>query len=249
MLCLFAGPGSAAADGGLDASSLELYKALLQEHTEATVDVVQTRVHYKALERDPRWGQLVKGLASTDPKQLSSREERLAYWINAYNIFAIDLVLSGYPLGSIKDLGSFFSPVWEVPAGKLGGRKYTLEEIEHEILRPMGEPRIHSAIVCASISCPPLARTPFEAEMIDAQLDSILRAWLTNSKKGLRLDRANETLHLSKVFDWFESDFEATGGLIHFLLPHMATEDANWLRTHRADVDIEYFDYDWGLND
>lgn len=233
----------------MNAHDLELYRALLEEHTEPTSDVVQTRVHYTALEKDRRWKQLVKGLAAADPRQLGSREERLAFWINAYNILAIDLVLSGYPLGSIKDLGSFFSPVWEVAAGKIGGRDYTLEEIEHEILRPMGEPRIHSAIVCASVSCPPLARTPFEVATIDAQLDSIVRAWLANPKKGLRLDRADETLHLSKIFDWFEEDFEATGGVIHFALPHMAPDDAAWLRTHRADVDIEYFDYDWGLND
>ena len=247
MLICLATP--AGADPGVAPQTLELYRALLQEHTKPTTDIVQTRVDYRALKTDSRWKQVISGLERTDPKELASREQRLAYWINAYNIFAIDLVLNAYPVASIKDIGSFFSPVWEANAGSLGGRKYTLEEIEHEILRPMGDPRIHSAIVCASVSCPPLARTPFEASKIDAQLDAVVRAWLTNPNKGLRLDRAGEILYVSKIFDWFESDFEAGGGVIHFVLPHMAPDDAKWLRAHRSDIDIEYFDYDWGLNE
>lgn len=234
---------------GLDPGDIALYGSLLQEHTEATSDVVQTRVRYRTLKQDPRWRRLIDAVAQSDPQELGSVKERLAYWINVYNIFAIDLVLGGYPIESIKDLGSFFSPVWGITAGRIHGQKYSLEEIEHEILRPMGDPRIHAAIVCASVSCPPLSRTPFEAHLIDAQLDATLRAWLTNPEKGMRLDRESETLTVSKIFDWFESDFEAAGGVVRFILPHVAPEDADWLRGRIDDVDIEYFDYDWGLND
>lgn len=240
---------AAHAGAGLDANTRDLYGAILEDHTRATKDIVQTRVNYRAIQNDPRWKQVVAGLGESNPKMLREDDEKLAFWINAYNILAIDLVQNAYPVDSIKDLGSFFSPVWKAKAGTIGGRSYTLEEIEHKILRPMGEPRIHAAIVCASVSCPPLARTPFTPERINAQLDSIVRAWLSNPEKGLRLDRDDETLNVSKIFRWFESDFEAGGGVIQFVLPHMATEDADWLREHRADLDLEYFDYAWGLNE
>lgn len=228
---------------------LPLYAELLNEFTSESNKTVQTRVNYKALRKDSRWPQLVKLLGKVDPKTLGSRNEQLAFWINAYNVLAIDLVASAYPIDSIKDIGSFFTPVWEHEAGKIAGRAYTLEEIEHKILRPMKEPRIHSAIVCASVSCPPLARTPFTAAQLDAELDAIVASWLANPKKGLRIDRKSKTIHISKIFDWFKEDFEASGGALGFASPHLSAEDAAWIRAHRDDLSISYFGFDWGLND
>lgn len=249
LACLFAATTNAAASSHASEGYIPLYQSLLNEYTEATDTIVQTRVNYRGLRKDPRWKQLIGQVGKTNPKQLQTQEQRLAYWVNVYNIFAIDLIVDNYPIDGIKDIGSFFTPVWNVPAGKISGRSYTLEEVEHKILRPMGDPRIHAAIVCASVSCPPLARTAFEAATLDAQLDAILRAFLGNPKKGLLLDRAKSALHVSKIFDWFESDFEPHGGVPHFLLPHITADDAEWIRQQGGDLDLRYLHYDWNLNE
>jgi len=139
-----------------------LFGELLEQYTKAAPGKLGTRVDYPGLLKEARWKQLVGQLASVDPAALETRSQRLAFWINAYNILAIDLVLGRYPVASIRDIGSFFSPVWKAEAGRIGGKARSLAEIEHEILRPLGEPRIHAAIVCASVSCPDLRREPFE---------------------------------------------------------------------------------------
>jgi hypothetical protein len=129
------------------------------------------------------------------------------------------------------------------------GRTLSLGEIEHDILRTMGEPRIHGAIVCASLSCPPLARTPFRAGTIDADLTAAMRRWLAIPEKGLSIDRSARRVRVSKVFDWFEDDFDAQGGIPAALLPYLDEADAAWIRAHRDDLTIRYLDYDWSLND
>jgi hypothetical protein len=230
-------------------SYVALYRTVLHDFTRETDDIVQTRVDYRGLRNEPRWKQLVAALGNVDPTTIETREQRLAFWINVYNILAIDLILRAYPVESIKDIGSLFTSVCNIEAGKVLGRSLTLGEIEHKTLRPMGEPRIHAAIICASISCPPLARTPFEAQLLDQQLDAALTRWLSNPKKGMRLDRQRKTLHLSRIFDWFESDFASTGGVLEVVRRHIPAGESNWIRDHQADLRIDYFDYDWGLNE
>ena len=130
--------------------------------TRGHLDTLRARplqaVDYAALKKDPRWKGVVRSLERSKPDALPSAEAKLAFWINAYNVLAIQTVLSNYPLDSIRDVGSFFSPVWKRQAGKIDGKAVTLDQIEHQILRPMGDPRIHAAIVCASRSCPSLRR-------------------------------------------------------------------------------------------
>jgi len=224
------------------------YAQVLERHTSDVDATVGTRVDYEALRREPRWTAVVRALGQVDPAALKTREERLAFWINAYNILAIDIVLRNYPIESIKDIGSFISPVWGKDAGAIAGRAYSLGEIEHEILRKMNEPRIHGAIVCASISCPNLLREPFVAERLGAQLDDSIEAWLKRPEKGLRVDRAAAEVTLSPIFDWFEDDFEAAGGVMAFVTRYAPPADRAWLREHGARADVEYFDYDWRLN-
>ena len=112
----------------------------------------------------------------------------------------------------------------------------------------MGDPRIHGAIVCASLSCPALLREPFEAERLDAQLDAVWRSWLADTRKGLRIDRGTKRVQLSKIFDWFEADFAAHGGVLRFIGRYLSDADAKWLAANRDAVRITYFDYDWSLN-
>ena len=131
------------------AIDLDAYADLLDRHTYQVEHTARTHVDYEALRNSTDWEGLVHSLKRSRPDQLSTREEQLAFWINAYNILAIDLVRRNYPVDSIRDIGSFFVPVWDREAGQIGDRSYTLGEIEHEILRPLGDPRIHAAIVCA----------------------------------------------------------------------------------------------------
>lgn len=225
------------------------YARLLERHTQAVDATVGTRVDYRALKRDPEWNAMLAQLGSINPQSLSSRESRLAFWINAYNVLAIDTVLRSYPVDSIKDVGSLFRPVWKREAGRIHGRGYTLDEIEHEILRPMHEPRIHAAIVCASISCPNLLREPYEADRLEDQLDDSVRAWLRRPEKGLLLDRMEDSVRLSPLFEWFEKDFGGRSGVLAFVARYADSEDGSWLRARGDGVAIEYFDYDWGLNE
>ena len=225
-----------------------LYAALLERHTRASDDVAGVRVDYAALQDSEDWERLIASLAATDLDTLEGQQARLALWINAYNILAIDLVRRGWPLESIRDLGGLFSPVWKRPAGNVGGRSVTLDEIEHGIVRPMGDPRVHAAVVCASTSCPSLRREPFTAERLDAQLDDATRLWLARADKGLRVDRDANTVWLSKIFDWFEEDFAYDGGVLAFAARYAPESERRWLEQNARGARLRYLDYDWEVN-
>jgi hypothetical protein len=227
VLALFALAGEPAA--AFDAGG---YGRILEAHTQEVSDTAGVRVDYEALRGSSDWRSVVAGLSASDPNALTTRSERLAFWINAYNVLAIDLVTRHWPVASIRDIGSFLRPVWKHEAGRIGGRAYSLDEIEHQILRPLGEPRIHAAIVCASVSCPSLARTPYRAAELDAQLDASLGRWLANPHKGSRLDAAAGVVRLSAILQWFADDFDAAGGVLPYLTPHLPEATRRWLAAH-----------------
>lgn len=226
-----------------------LWGEMLSRHTRSVDAEVGTAVDYTALTQDPLWSKTVVALGEADPSLLGTRDQKLAFWINAYNILAIDVVVQNYPVESIRDIGWFLSPVWKRTAGTIHGRPYSLDEIEHEILRPMGEPRIHGAIVCSAVSCPNLLREPYRSDVLDAQFDASLRAWMLRPEKGMKLDRKQSVLRVSRIFDWFEDDFDGAGGVLAFVTRYAPLEEAAWLRTHRANVSLKYLPYDWRLND
>ena len=242
---------SAAPAAALDFDRVR-WAGLLETHTRAVTDTAGTRVDYAALARDPAWRSFVDDLARRSPPL--SRSGRMAFWIDTYNVFAIDMVVRHWPVDSIRDVGSFFTPVWKIDAGAVDGRRVTLHEIEHEILRPMGDPRIHMAIVCASTSCPSLAREPFEPSELDARLDAAVGRFLDDPRKGLRVDRPENEIWLSRIFDWFEDDFEAAGGVTGFIVQHLkdthelAEADRAWLRASPKDAPARFFEYDWRVN-
>jgi hypothetical protein len=230
------------------ALDLELYDSLLAKHTKEVRDLARTRVDYRAIAKDPEWKRLIASLAASKPGALRTKYEKLAFWINAYNILAIDLVAKNHPLESIKDIGSIFSPVWKKPAGKIGAKPYSLDEIEHDIVRKLGDPRPHAAVICASTSCPALRREAFRADEIDAQLDDAMRIWMADTGKGLAIDRARNRVMLSKIFDWFEEDFETSGGALAFATRYASEADRKWLEQNAARASVSYFDYDWRVN-
>ncbi|MEK9628391.1 MAG: DUF547 domain-containing protein [Nitrospinota bacterium] len=203
-------------------------------------------VDYKRLKNDQGFKKLAARLNSVRLDSLKSRDEKLAFWINTYNILAAKMVTDNYPLKSIKDAGSIFTRVWKKPAGFVAGKERTLNEIEHEILRKMDEPRIHVAIVCASVSCPDLRLEAFTADSLNDQLDDQMKSFLKSSEKGLRLDRKRNRVYLSSIFKWFEEDFETRGGVLKFIGNYVPPEVAKNLK--RPGIKVSYMDYNWGLN-
>ncbi len=195
-------------------------------------------VDYTALKKDPLWPRVIEQVQNFPTSKLAGEKERLAFYINTYNILAMKTVTDNWPLESIKDAGSLFSPVWKKNAGKIDGKDVSLDQIEHEILRKMGEPRMHMAIVCASVSCPDLRREPFTAEKLDSQLDDQSAAFLSNPAKGVHL--SGNQAEVTKIFDWFGEDFEKLGGVQAFIGRYV---------TLPADVELDgYLPYNWSVN-
>jgi uncharacterized membrane protein YdjX (TVP38/TMEM64 family) len=206
-------------------------------------------VDYRAVKADPAYAEALAALAGTRREALGSDAEREAFWINAYNLLAIKAVLDQYPTASIKDGGSLLSPIWKKRIGAVGGTPYSLDAIEHGILRKaFREPRMHFAIVCASLSCPDLRPEPFLATRLGTQLDEQVAAFLGNPSKGLAPAADGRTARVSSIFKWFAGDFESSGGVAAFIRAKAPSDVAARIRA-LTDAGLSYLDYDWSLND
>lgn len=173
-------------------------------------------------------------LSENMPAEGASREEKMAYWINAYNAFTIDLIARNYPTTSILKFDN--GKTWDVKRIKLGGKKYSLNQIENEILRPQfKDARIHFAINCAAKSCPPLYNHAFEPGQLDSLLDVRTRQFV-NDKKYNSLSA--KSVKVSKIFEWYADDF---GNLIAFLDKYSSVKIG-------SKATVVYNEYDWDLN-
>ncbi len=169
-------------------------------------------------------------------------DEKKAFYINAYNAMAISIVLDRYPIRSIRDVAGSFDKIKR----KVGGEILSLDVIENR-LRALGDPRIHFAIVCVSESCPPLAARAYRPESVEAALDHQGRAFANDPKRNA-IDRAKETIALSKIFDWNRKEFERDAGSVTKYVARYVEdrETAAWLAsTSQAP---KFLDYDWSLN-
>ena len=198
------------------------------------------------LKKDPVFSGLVTRLESYSPASLESRESTLSFWIYVYNILAAKMITDHYPIESIKDVGSFFKPVWKRAAGTVGGKERTLNDIEHEILRKMNEPRIHVAIVCASVSCPDLRREAYSAGKLNEQLDDQMEKFLRSREKGMKLDERKNRVYLSAIFKWFAEDFESRGGVLKYIGQYVTAEERKMLNNSK--IKISYLYYNWKIN-
>lgn len=183
-------------------------------------------------------------------ERAASREERLAFWINAYNAFTVKLILDHYPVKSIRSIGLLPQAAFKkkfIPMPFLGKGNLSLEDIENDILRKeLGEPRIHFAIVCASKSCPKLRAQAYRAHAVNLQLEQAARDFIQDSSKN-RYDAAKRTFYASSIFKWFREDFEhAKGSLAAFIGLYAQPEVAAALK--QGNVNIDFLDYDWSLN-
>lgn len=207
------------------------WDALLRKHVSASGDV-----DYKGFKKDePELDVYLAQLAKKIPNKSDSKNSTLAYWINAYNAFTVKLILENYPLKSIKDI----KDPWGKKFIQLEGNKYSLEQIENEILRKMSEPRIHFAINCASESCPNLINKAYTDNDLDKQLDYAASSFINDKTKETITPNKVE---VSKIFDWFSDDFKQNGSVIDYLNKYSKTKI-------NPNAKISYKDYDWDLND
>ncbi len=185
-----------------------------------------------------------------------SKPEQLAFLINAYNAWTVELILTKYPrLESIKDLGSWLTSPWAKKFVPLLGETRSLDGIEHGLIRAEGsyrEPRIHFAVNCASIGCPALSAAAYTGEHLTAQLDEATQHFLSDRSRN-RLE--GNTLYVSKIFDWYRKDFERGWGgyrrLAQFLVDHstaLGLSSRNVRDLKSGAIDIDFLDYDWYLN-
>jgi hypothetical protein len=193
---------------------------------------------------ETRLDQYLDLLSNIDPESLSA-SDGFAFYVNAYNAWTIKLILSDYPgLKSIKDLGNLFKSPWKRKFVVLNGKKVTLDNIEHDILRPQyKDPRVHFAVNCASIGCPPLFKEPFVGSRLDQQLNIATKAFINDTRYN-RLE--GNTLYVSKIFKWFKEDFnhDVIGFFEQFASDALKTQ----IKDRRTKLKIAYLDYDWGLN-
>ncbi len=176
----------------------------------------------------------IAALGKNLPEHSWTKNQKLAYWMNAYNAMTIDLILRNQPLSSIKDIKN----PWDQRLWKLGEKYYNLDEIEHQILRKMGDARIHFGINCASFSCPPLLNEAFIPSKVDGQLNLVAKKFINDSSRNMI---SENNVEISNIFKWFSKDFKQNGSLIDFLNKFSEIKISE-------DAKVRYMDYNWALN-
>ncbi|MDW7694179.1 DUF547 domain-containing protein [Flammeovirgaceae bacterium SG7u.111] len=222
--------------------SHEQWDALLKKHVNA-----DGYVNYRSFLKDStKLNEYLSVLSKNYPDSNKwSENEQLAYWINAYNAYTVQIVLRHYPLESIKDIGSkiaipFVNSVWDIKFIEIEGEALDLNNIEHGILRKhFSEPRIHFAINCASESCPKLRNEAFVAEKLEQQLTEQTVGFINDPSKN---QLAENEVKLSKIFSWFGGDFKKESSLVEFLNKYSKVQISEG-------ADVSYLDYDWRLNE
>lgn len=212
-----------------DAPDHTIWNELLQQYVDEN-----GRVDYGGFEKgEGQLNQYLDRLANASPTDAWSRNEALAYWINAYNAFTVKLILDNRPLSSIRDIEEPWARKWI----ELDGKTYSLDDIEHGIIRPTyREPRIHFALVCAAASCPPLPDRAFTANNLERMLEDRTRSFIRDEEFNVTQE---EVVRVSPLFDWYAEDF---GDLRTYLNTYLRTPIPEGKQ-------ITFLDYDWSLND
>ena len=273
VLSIFIGPKEASFTFSLEAEeakpfdhSHSIYDSLLKKY------VKNGRVDYKGFKASAEeFNAYLRNLGSVSESDYSKwpREEKLSFWINAYIAFTIKAIIDYYPIkGSVFSIYPRNSirqidGVWDKLQFRAVGKTVTLEEIEHEILRKQfNEPRIHFAIVCASLGCPDLRSETYKADIINEQLENAAIEFINNTQKGVRIDPADNVVKISKIFKWFGEDFIDGFGntqsfndrdtkdrvVFNFVTNHLKS-DKQKAFLENDQFKISYLDYDWSLNE
>lgn len=237
-----------------DSRYAELLTGFTREGTIGGVSVIA--VDYAALAEQKAspgslYSRVLADFAAVDPSALTDEEARKAFWMNAYNIGAIKMIVDHWPVDSITSRKiSFLGSPWKKEILTIGGRDYSLDAIEHGILLgEMRELRTHWAIVCASVSCPNLRREPFRAGHLDAQLAEQGRAFFKDPRKGALVDREAGTLHVSKIYKFDRKNFDTLGGGIGKVVATYLEKPEERAWVEKGEWDLAIFSYDWSVND
>jgi hypothetical protein len=242
--------------------SHKAWDELLKKHVHYVQDGNASRVDYAAFARDRA---ALKAVLDDDQKitraefDAWTKPQQQAFLMNAYNAFTIEKILKRYPdIKSIRDYGSVFGNPWKDKFFTLFGEPSYLDFIEHEMLRKEGaydDPRVHVAVVCASVGCPMLRNEAFIPGRLDAQMEDAMRRFLSDRTRN-RYDTQSRRLEVSKIFDWYGKDFErghkgysSVKAMLARYSDQLADRPEDRAAIREQKVDVAFLDYDWGLND
>ena len=170
-----------------------------------------------------------------------SKNEKLAFYINAYNANILAEVLKLYPIESVTKVGGLPFSFFTSKRITIAGEKMSFNHLEKDVVRPLGEPRVHFALNCASASCPPLRDKAYAGGKLDADLDAMTAPFVNTNPKGIQVSDGGKVANVSKIFDWYKEDFQKAGSTVGFI---------NKYRKEPLDKDakISFQEYDWSLN-
>ena len=213
-----------------------IFNSLLNKHVD-----VNGNVNYKALKKDEATlDTYLTYLEKTTPNASWSKNKQKAFWINAYNAYTIKLILNNYPVKSIMNIKKKGKSAWKISFAVVGGKTYTLDHIEHNILREkLFDPRIHVGVNCASGSCPKLHNKAFTEANIDSELESLMKQFINDSKRN-NLKKKN-AIQISEIFNWFKGDFTKEGSVVDYINKYANEPVA-------IDAKIQHLPYNWNLN-
>lgn len=213
----------------------QIWHELLQKHVTES-----GKVDYVAFGKDrAQLQKYLTALQNTDVYNLSANA-RKAYYINSYNAYTIELILQNYPIESIRHIKKGDNGPWDIPIVIVQGQMYTLNQVEHQILRKeYNDPHIHAGVNCASVSCPPLPNYAFTAENVNQKLKEEFTAFVNDSQRNTITPT---TLKISPIFKWYQEDFTQNQSLKKFLSPY-------YTGAFPFDASITYRDYNWSLNE
>lgn len=216
-------------------SQTAVFNTLLKIHVDS-----KGNVNYKAFKKDESKLQTyLDYLAKTSPQKSWSASKTKAFWVNAYNAYTIKLILENYPLKSILKIKKKGKDAWNIKFAKVGNKTYTLNHIEHKILRKQfNDPKIHVGVNCASGSCPQLGNFAFTEGNYESKTSELMKKFINDPKRN---KISENKIHLSKIFEWFMEDFTKNGSLIDFLNKYSRTKISN-------NAKVSHLQYDWDLN-
>ncbi len=213
-----------------------IWDRLLQEYVSSTgkVNYKQIKLHTDSLDA------YLKELIEHGPQADWTKTQRKAYYINGYNAYCIKFVLLKYPVASVNDCIFSSKEIWDFKMVKLGETTITLRYLENEILRVMGDPRIHFGINCASVSCPKLINRAYTSDNLSNLLDNMATGFINDPTKNVITAKK---MQLSKIFEWYRADFETDGQTLVDYINKYSKVKAE------ANAKIEFLDYNWALNE
>jgi len=223
------------------------WTALLQKHVNENGEV-----NYEAFKAQDReaLGAYLNLLSTASTRVETTREASLAFWINAYNAVTVEGILREYPTSSIRNHTAKLVGynIWKDLLLAVGNTQISLNDMEHEVLRKMGDPRIHFAIVCASHSCPRLLNQAYTAENLEAQLVANTQAFFAN-RENFQYDPNQRQFKLSSIIDWFKEDFgNDQANQLATIAPYLPDQQAYDAAVANS-VRVSYLEYDWSLNE